>query len=303
MATRSAPGGTAAAPPAPPSFGVVGVAPYHATVTACPGSPTAGAGGTWQRFRDAWRPIEHARPARYPQMAVRLPACRGTRPHGCVYDDFDALAASAAYLKALGAGEELDDRAWRGARAYNGTAVYADLVLARARENERATVLTGRLGMTADLLAEAAVPGARAELRPSGLAAIPAAAPSAVRRAIAAGNAISDRPYRLVHFPTHLGNPSYDCSSSTSHLLWAARRHGTAPWVAAQFMRYGRAGPGRWISVLANSGHVFLLVAGLRFDTSRYDRAGAPNAGESGPRWRLGPRPSTNFVVRHPEGL
>ena len=68
-------------------------------------------------------------------------------------------------------------------------------------------------------------------------------------------------------------------------------------------MRYGQPGPGRWITVYANTGHVYLVVAGLRFDTSRYDTPGAPNAGESGPRWRLGPRPSTNFVVRHPPGL
>jgi hypothetical protein len=68
-------------------------------------------------------------------------------------------------------------------------------------------------------------------------------------------------------------------------------------------MHFGEPGPGRWITIYANSGHVYVIVAGLRFDTSGYDSPGAPNAGESGPRWRLGPRPSTNFVVRHPAGL
>src|SRR4051812_38632443 len=69
----------------PAQFGIVGVAPYHATVTQCPGSPRSGAGASWARFRDAARGL--ARPPEYPQMAGRLPACRGTGPHGCVYDD------------------------------------------------------------------------------------------------------------------------------------------------------------------------------------------------------------------------
>ena len=183
--------GTAAAPPAR-QFGIVGVAPYHATVTACPGSPTAGASGTWARYRDAARGLD--RPAAYPQMAGALDGCRDTAPHGCVYDDVDALAAAAAYLHDLGAGTGLDERAWQAARAYNGAAVYADLVLAWAREYERAagaSPFTPGLP-TPDLTTT--TPGARAVLGPDGLAAAPADAPEAVRRAIAAANAISDRP-------------------------------------------------------------------------------------------------------------
>ena len=118
---------------------------------------------------------------------------------------------------------------------------------------------------------------------------------------VAAANEISDRPYLLVHYPTHLDNPTYDCSSSTSHVLWGGGRFGTAPWVSGQLMHYGAPGPGRWVTIYAHSGHVFLYVAGLRFDTSRYDSG--PNAAESGPRWRLGPRPLTGFAVRHPPGL
>jgi hypothetical protein len=122
-----------------------------------------------------------------------------------------------------------------------------------------------------------------------------------VHRAIAAANRISDRPYLLRHYPTHIGNPTYDCSSSTSHVLWGAGVFGAAPWVSGDLMRYGEEGPGRWITIYANTEHVFVVVAGLRFDTARYDTG--PNAGESGPRWRLGSRPTSNFVVRHPEGL
>jgi hypothetical protein len=288
----------------PAQFGIIGVTPYRATVTSCPGSPAVGAGPTWRLYRDAARPIETDRPASYPQMAAQLAGCRHVGGHGCVYDDFDALAAAAAYLKALGARPELDDRAWRAARAYNGAAIYADVVLAWARNYDQAvtTPLTPSLGDP--LFAPARqVPGAQAELQPDGRAAAPASAPSMVRRAIAAGNAISDRPYRLVHYPTHINNPTYDCSSSSSHVLWAAGVFGLAPAVSGSFMGWGEPGPGRWITVYANDGHMFLTVAGLRFDTSRYDAPGAPNARESGPRWRIGPRPTTNFVVRHPKGL
>ena len=141
----------------------------------------------------------------------------------------------------------------------------------------------------------------RARLLPNGLAAAPAAAPPAVKGMIAAGNEISDRPYLLLHYPSHIGNPTYDCSSSTSHVLWGGGRFGTAPWVSGQLMYYGQPGPGRWVTIYANDGHVFIYVAGLRFDTSRY--GWGPNASESGPRWRLGPRPLTGFVARHPAGL
>ncbi len=72
-------------------------------------------------------------------------------------------------------------------------------------------------------------------------------------------------------------------------MLWGAGAFGVAPATSGTLMRWGRPGPGRWITVYANSEHMFVIVAGLRFDTARYDRG--PNAGESGPRWRLGPRP------------
>ncbi len=281
----------------PMQFGIVAVAPYDATAPSCGALTGTGASGTWRGYRTAaLRLPEQARPARYPLMRQRLPACRGVaRAHGCVYDDVDAIAAAAAHLADLGAGPELDERAWAAARRYNGAPAYADTVLARARR--------WRAEAVDDVALDEApiVSGARARLGRDGLARAPRGAPPEVRRAIAAANAISDRPYLLRHYPTHLGNPTYDCSSSARHVLWGARAYGTAPGVSGSFMAWGRPGPGRWITIHANAGHMFLVVAGLRFDTARYDRG--PNAGESGPRWRLGPRPMGNFVVRHPPGL
>jgi hypothetical protein len=60
-------------------------------------------------------------------------------------------------------------------------------------------------------------------------------------------------------------------------------------------MNYGAAGQGEWITIYANSGHIFMVVAGLRFDTSGQGRAGT--------RWQDAPRSTAGFAVRHIPGL
>ena len=57
-------------------------------------------------------------------------------------------------------------------------------------------------------------------------------------------------------------------------------------------MSFGTPGEGAWITVYANSGHAFMRIAGLRFDTS--------GRGEDGPRWRLEPHSDKGCVARHP---
>jgi hypothetical protein len=257
------------------------------------GTAFGGSGGTWAAYRTAYRRARLARPASY--------AGRIASPHPSVYDSYDAIYAAAAYFHALGAGPQLDSRTYQALLSYTGvppaSIPYARDDYERARELERiASQSRVRAGGPVPLVA-----GTRARLLANGLAAAPMAAPPAVKGMVAAANEISDRPYLLVHYPTHLDNPTYDCSSSTSHVLWGGGRFGTAPWVSGQLMYYGGPGPGRWVTIYAHSGHVFLYVAGLRFDTSRYDSG--PNAAESGPRWRLGPRPLAGFAVRHPAGL
>ena len=37
------------------------------------------------------------------------------------------------------------------------------------------------------------------------------------------------------------------------------------------FMRWGRRGPGKWVTVYAHGGHAYMVVAGLRLDTSMRD--------------------------------
>jgi hypothetical protein len=266
--------------------------PMQFSITGGASAAIGGSGGTWAAYANAYTRARLPRPVAYP--------LRHERPHPNVYDSYDAIYAAASYLHQLGAGPRLDPRTYRALLRYTGappTSIpYAQHDYQRALELQRLAQTEASPDAPLPL-----TPGPRAVLLPSGLAAAPASAPRAVKGMVAAANEISDRSYRLVHYPTHLHNPSYDCSSSTSHVLWGGGLFGTAPWVSGQFMSWGAPGPGRWVTIYAHSGHVFMYVAGLRFDTSRYDSG--PNANESGPRWRLGSRPLGGFAVRHPAGL
>jgi hypothetical protein len=139
------------------------------------------------------------------------------------------------------------------------------------------------------------VPGRTAELH--GEAAIaPAAAPPAVHAAIAAGNRIAGSPYRRGGgHATGSGGSAYDCSGAASCVLSAAGVLDTS-MPSTAFRRFGQPGPGEWISVVARKDHVFLVVAGLRFDTGW---TGKPR----GPRWTIRTRPTHGAVTRHPAGL
>jgi hypothetical protein len=147
-------------------------------------------------------------------------------------------------------------------------------------------------------------PGPRATLLPSGLAAAPESAPVAVKEIIAAGNEIAGKPY--VYGGAH-GLPlsevatSYDCSSSVEHLLYGARllpvTYGAA---SSQLESFGEPGPGRWVTLYASADHVFMYVAGLRWDT--HDAAG-PGDGSAGIGWHPLVRSAAGFVARHPVGL
>jgi hypothetical protein len=65
---------------------------------------------------------------------------------------------------------------------------------------------------------------------------------------------------------------------------------------SGQLLNWGSAGPGHWLTIYANQGHVFMYVAGLRFDTSG-------RAGDHSSRWQLAPRSADGFVARHYPGL
>jgi cell wall-associated NlpC family hydrolase len=147
-------------------------------------------------------------------------------------------------------------------------------------------------------------PGPRAQLLPDGQAAAPAGAPAAVKGMIAAGNQIAGKPYVYggAHgLPLNQVAPSYDCSSSVAHLLYGG---GLLPVSAdptsGTLEAFGAPGPGRWVTIYASGGHVFMYVAGLRWDT--WNAAGAGD-GSSGIGWHPLVRSNAGFVVRHPVGL
>jgi cell wall-associated NlpC family hydrolase len=148
------------------------------------------------------------------------------------------------------------------------------------------------------------VPGSRARLLPNGMAATPADAPPAVNEIIAAGNQLVGKPYVYGGghgLPLDQVGPVYDCSSSVEHLLYGARLVPVTDGAASSELEsFGAPGPGAWVTIYANPDHVFMYVAGLRWDT--HDAAG-PGDGSSGIGWHPLIRSSDGFVARHPEGL
>jgi cell wall-associated NlpC family hydrolase len=142
------------------------------------------------------------------------------------------------------------------------------------------------------------VPGVVATMV-NGTAYAPDQAPDAVKQAIWAANQIVGLPYRMggghkLGFTDH----AYDCSGTVSFAL-----HGggllAVPRDSSGFMRFGAGGKGQWITVYTNPGHAFVVIAGLRLDTSA---AGDPS-GLSGPRWRPNLRSTRGYRARHPSGL
>jgi hypothetical protein len=140
-----------------------------------------------------------------------------------------------------------------------------------------------------------APPGEKATLGSDGKATAPASAPAEVKAVIAAANRIAGKPYKYGGGHGDWEDSGYDCSGSESYAL-----HGggfvKSPLTSGDFTRWGVAGKGSWITSYANSGHSFVVVAGLRFDT------GWNNSGK-GPRWSTQMRPSDGYVVRHPAGF
>jgi cell wall-associated NlpC family hydrolase len=127
-----------------------------------------------------------------------------------------------------------------------------------------------------------------------GVAVAPADAPVAVKLAIAAANQIRHKPYIWGGGHASFKARGYDCSGSVSYVLHAAGLL-SFPEVSGALAHWGVKGDGKWITVYANAGHAFMIIAGLRFDTS--------GAGQSGPRWRAEPRWLRGFHRRHPAGL
>jgi hypothetical protein len=129
---------------------------------------------------------------------------------------------------------------------------------------------------------------------PNGIALPPLEAPEAVRQIIEAGNVIARSPYLWGGGHGKWVDTGYDCSGSVSFALAAAGLL-SAPLASGPLMSWGEPGAGKWVTIYSNPGHVFMVVAGIRFDTSGQRVTGS--------RWQNDMRSTAGFVARHPAGL
>jgi hypothetical protein len=137
-------------------------------------------------------------------------------------------------------------------------------------------------------------PGMTATVGADGLAVAPLLAPAVVQQVIEAGNKIAKLPYIYGGGHGKWEDAGYDCSGSVSYALHGAGLLDES-MASGGFMSWGDPDPGQWITIYANGGHAYMVVAGLRFDTS--GRAGA------GTRWQADMRSGDGYEVRHPVGL
>jgi cell wall-associated NlpC family hydrolase len=134
----------------------------------------------------------------------------------------------------------------------------------------------------------------QADVLKNGIALPPIEAPTAVRQIIEAGNYIARTPYLWGGGHGKWLDKGYDCSGSISYALARAGLL-NAPLDSGRLMGWGEPGRGKWITIYTNPGHVYMVVAGVRFDTS--------GRRSNGSRWQRDMRPGGGFVARHPTGL
>jgi hypothetical protein len=134
----------------------------------------------------------------------------------------------------------------------------------------------------------------RATVGRDGLAVAPRSAPEAVAKIIAAGNVIARTPYKYGGGHGIWRDSGYDCSGSVSFVLHGAGLLDVA-LDSSGLAAFGKAGAGRWVSIMGNGGHAYMVVAGLRFDTN--------SSNQTGNRWSKQMRSPAGYAVRHPAGL
>ncbi len=147
-------------------------------------------------------------------------------------------------------------------------------------------------------------PSGPARINPDGTATAPVGAPAAVVTMINAANRIIHTSYCYAGGHGSWNSSCYDCSGSVGYVLHAAGML-SSPEPSGDMESFGSSGPGKWVSVYANSGHVFIAIAGRAFDTADFGGPNIPNG--DGPRWRSNPtgnlQDGGGYVVRHPAGL
>jgi cell wall-associated NlpC family hydrolase len=175
----------------------------------------------------------------------------------------------------------------------------AEQMRRRAKTTAQLARVRGEMGSIRRRIARlsrpaAAAPNPELPVDAGGMAQAPPGAPSAVKQVIAAGNAIAGLPYVYGGGHGAFRANGYDCSGSISYALAAAGLL-SSPLDSTGFESWAEPGAGKWITVYANAGHAFMVVAGWRFDTSALSGGGT--------RWTRALRDTSGFVARHPAGL
>jgi cell wall-associated NlpC family hydrolase len=126
-----------------------------------------------------------------------------------------------------------------------------------------------------------------------GIAYAPESAPLAVKKVIWAGNKIAKTPYVWGGGHARWASHGYDCSGSVSYALRGGKLI-RSPLTSGALMSWGVRGSGRWITVYANPGHVWMKVGGVAFDTS----------GAKPSRWqRVTTKETSGYTARRPANL
>ncbi|HEY8303742.1 MAG TPA: lytic transglycosylase domain-containing protein [Solirubrobacteraceae bacterium] len=234
------------------------------------------------------------------------------------WDPADAIYGMANYLHASGAPADYHKAIF----AYNHAAWYvaeverwASLYRGAAEAGAANAIVEGGVVSWSGVGPVRYTPGERAALSPGDghLALLPERAPPVVQAMVIAGNELQELPYGPTGHPDPRGADSEDCSSTVNYVLF---RSGARPIaeilrenpLAQDYVSWGDPGPGRWVTIYATTrptDHVFIVIAGLRLDTSHNGTDIGPNRDEDGPRWRILDRIPTwaHWSVRHPPGL
>jgi peptidoglycan hydrolase-like protein with peptidoglycan-binding domain len=188
----------------------------------------------------------------------------------------------------------------------NGIVSYADSRLLRKDVAKVESTPKTASDPTTTPTAPTTTPGATATIDSSGNATAPASAPALVQEMIAAANSIDTKPYIYAGGHASWNAPGYDCSGAVSFVLHAAGLLST-PEDSTQLESFGSAGVGQWVTVYANAGHTWIVIAGLAFNTGHW---GPTAPAGSGPRWLIKADATANlndgtggYVTRHPSGL
>jgi hypothetical protein len=281
---------------------------------------SAGAGGPMQFLESTWATygvsVDGGPPDRWNPADAIYGAANYLRASGA---PGDYGAAILAYNHADWYVEEVER--WASRYGASGAAPEAENAYPEGADLEGADLEGANLeGADTRLASETATPvrfisGQRAVLSPSDghVALIPAGVPAVVQAMVVAGNELQNLPYGPDGHPNPLGAPDEDCSSTLNYVLYRAGVRPLAEIVkhnplAQNYVNWGAPGPGRWVTIYATDAptpHVFVVIAGLRLDTSHNGTDLGPNRDENGPRWRI-----LNYIptwahwsVRHPPGL